>query len=40
MMVFFVVSPTNMNDERVFLVEQSGVGGGGAYSEETIERVK
>ena len=38
MMVFFVVSPTNMNDESVFLVEQSG--GRGDYSEETIERVK
>jgi len=27
MMVFFVDSSTNMNDERVFLVDQSGWGG-------------
>jgi hypothetical protein len=42
MMVFFVDSSTNMNDERVFLAEQPVcVGGvGGTYSEETIERVK
>ena len=33
MMVVFVDSSTNMNDERVFLVEQSGRG---TYSEETI----
>jgi hypothetical protein len=32
MMVVFVDSSTNMNDERVFRVDQSGVG--------TIERVK
>jgi hypothetical protein len=28
MMVVFVDSSTNMNDERVFLVDQSGGGGG------------
>ena len=33
----FVDSTTNMNDARVFLLDQSG---GGIYSEETIERLK
>jgi len=45
MMVFFVDSSTNMNDERVFLVEPiSGrgrwKGGRETYSEGTIERLK
>jgi hypothetical protein len=31
MMVFFVDSSTNMNDERVFLVDQTGGGGGGCW---------
>jgi hypothetical protein len=34
MMIVFVVGSTNMNDERVFLVDQFGRGG------VTIERVK
>ena len=32
MMVFFVDSSTNMNDERVFLVEQSGEGVHGLHN--------
>jgi hypothetical protein len=42
MMVFFVDSSTNMNNERIFLLNNLCVwgGGGGTYSEETIERVK
>ena len=41
MLVFFVDSPTNMNDERVFLVLVEQIRGGGGcretYSEGTIE---
>ena len=37
MLVFFVNSATNMNDERVFLVEQFRGGGWKTYSEGTIE---
>jgi hypothetical protein len=39
MVFFFLDSSTNMSDARVFLVDQTW-GGGGAYFEETIERLK